>query len=89
MERSTRTIENAIFERNFIGEIHHLCTDWSSFLPDDHAFILSEATRAMSLALIENENTLLDYFNDLMKEGCKGMMEMTSKYYYQPGLRLG
>ena len=86
---STRAIENAIFERNFIGEIHHLCTDWSSFLPEVHAFILSEATRAMSLGLIENENTLLDYFNDLMKEGCKGMMEMTSKYYYQPGLRLG
>ena len=24
-----------------------------------------------------------------MKVGCKAMMEMTSKYYYQPGLRLG
>ena len=86
---STRSIENAIFERNFIREIHHLCTEWSTFLPDVNAYILSEATRALSLGLIEDENIFLEFFNNLMIEGCKGMMEMTSKYFYQPGLRLG
>lgn len=86
---STRSIENAIFERTFIEQMYKLSTDWKKFLPDVYKFLLGEAKRAVVIGLTETEETIINYFNELVVDGCKSMMSVVSKYFFEPSLRLG
>ena len=86
---STRAIENAVFERTFTQQIYELCNDWTASLPDVHSFLVKEASRAVKLALTDKEEIMINYFDNLVKDGCKDMMKVVSKYFFLPSLRLG
>lgn len=87
---STRALELAEFEYDFLHSVHRLRTDWQRELPEASAFLRAESARAVQIGFAITSTTHIDKFDKLMRENLAKGYEVAQQYFYEallgPGL---
>lgn len=66
---STRMVELPVFERHALDWLSLLSFNWRQALPGADAFLQKEAQRAVRLGMFDNESTVINHVESLMKKG--------------------